>query len=284
MVRFPPARLEWKTPKLNAQDDPVKRPDSSPGLEESEPLARAEMAAPDSVRQLLRHWGARAAGLEASFSIYIARLLETNAQFNLTGDADPEVQWRRHVEDAIRGALLLETQFSSPPAGLRLLDVGSGAGIPGLIWALLWTGVEMTLMESVGKRASFLEQAARRVGAERVSVVQSRAEVAGRDPSHRERYDWVVARALAPLPRLAEWTAPLAKVGGKIIAIKADRIEEEIESSAEAFRTLGAADPPEVLPYERSDGATCHLIVYEKSGATPERYPRRAAASMRNPL
>lgn len=284
MVRFPPARLEWKTPKLNAQDDPVKRPDSSRGTGKSDSGRRAGMAAPEAVRQLLRHWGARAAGLEASFSIYIAHLLESNAQFNLTGDADPEVQWRRHIEDAIRGALLLETQFGSPPAGLRLLDVGSGAGVPGLIWALLWPEVETTLLESVGKKASFLERATGRVGAERVRVVQSRAEVAGRDPSHRERYDWVVARALAPLPRLAEWTAPLAKVGGKIIAIKADRIEEEIESSAEAFRTLGAADPPRLLPYERSDGATCHLIVYEKTGATPERYPRRAAATMRNPL
>lgn len=284
MVRFPPARLEWKTPKLNAQDGPVKHPDSSQAAKKSAPRARTEMAAPETVRRLLRHWGARAGGLEASFSIYIAHLLETNARFNLTGDVEPEIQWRRHVEDAIRGAIVLETRFGSPPAGLRLLDVGSGAGTPGLIWAVLWPEVETTLMESVKKKASFLEQAARRVGAERVSVVQRRAELAGRDPSHRERYDWVVARALAPLPRLAEWTAPLAKVGGKIIAIKADRIEEEIESSAEAFRTLGAADPPEVLPYERSDGAICHLLVYEKTDATPERYPRRAAATTRNPL
>ncbi len=216
----------------------------------------------------------------------LARLtLEANRTMNLTADDDPERFWARHILDALAAAWRLEAAIGPAVAEAALLDVGSGAGMPGLAWALLWPRATVSLLETRSRRVEFLRQTARQLGLERLEVLHGRAEELAREPRLRERFDLVTARALAPLPVLAELTLPFTRVGGRLAAIKsADGLADEIQSARRAFETMGAEPTPPALPYERGDGKPCALVLVRKLRPTPALYPRRAGVPAKKPL
>ena len=162
-----------------------------------------------------------------------------------------------------------------------LVDVGSGGGLPGLPLKIARPDLDVTLVEADESKAAFLVQTAARLGLDGVHVVALRAEDVGRDPRHRERYDVVVARAVAALPALVELCLPLVKVGGRMLAQKTDR--EDVGRAAHAIEILGGS--PAVVAEARSVARTGGTVItVDKIKSTPAAYPRRAGVPLRKPL
>ena len=211
---------------------------------------------------------------------YVEFLLARNQQLNLTRIVEPAEVERRHLLDSLTCALpvldrLSEAQAPAGPA-LRCIDIGSGGGLPGIPLAIVFPGLQMTLLESAGKKAAFLREAAAALGLENVSVIVARAEDAARDPDTRESFDLAVARALAPLDVALELCLPFVKPGGLLILPRGSDLEAQLPAGQGAAEELAARlrdpiplDDPE-LPPGRS------LVVAEKLGPTPARFPRRA--------
>lgn len=215
----------------------------------------------------------------------VGHCLSVNESLNLTSVRNAEDFWVRHIEDALRAAGVLETHLGPGISDAAILDVGSGGGIPGLVWGLLWPEATVRLLESRGKKARFLEDAASRLGLARLEVLCGRAEEVAREAAHRERYDLVTARALAPMPPLVELTLPFVRPGGWLGAIKGLPFEEEYGQAARAIEELGGdCQAARLENYERSDGKKCVVCLIPKATATPERYPRRAGVPVRRPL
>ena len=164
-----------------------------------------------------------------------------------------------------------------------MADIGSGAGFPGLPLAIARPGVAFDLIESVRRKCEFMEAAARQLGLERVTVVNSRAEDWARGEA-RERYDAVLARALAPLAVLVEYAGPLLGPGGRLIAWKGERDSAEEHGGEEAAAAVGlrAAGIERVHPFPGSRAHNLHL--YEKVSVTPPAFPRRTGAARKHPL
>ena len=212
-------------------------------------------------------------------------ILEANRHMNLTADGEPDLFWVRHVEDALWTAWLLEDSVGRPGAEDRLLDVGSGAGLPGLVLAILWPEAQIDLLEARRRRADFLKSTAESLGLGRVRVLEGRAETLAHQDDHREKYNVVTARAVAPMPTLLELTLPFARLGGVVAAVKSADAQEELRSARTALATLGAGQGPlECLPYQRSDGKACQVCLARKMEPTPGLYPRRCGVPERKPL
>lgn len=205
---------------------------------------------------------------------YLARLLEVNAQFNLTSITEPREAWMRHILDS----LTLVPLISSAEAK-RVVDVGSGGGLPGLPLAIVMPEVHFTLVEATGKKARFLEQVARELEVSNVTVVNERAETLGQNRAqHREQYDLAIARAVGRLPVLLELTVPLVGIGGHVLAMKGAKAKEEIAEAKQALHLLHAA-VAEVV-----ESPTGVIVVIEKLRKTPRTYPRRSGEPKRVPL
>ena len=205
---------------------------------------------------------------------YLRLLLEANTRFNLTAITDPDAAWMKHVLDSLT---LLPYVVSA--GARRVIDVGSGGGLPGVPLAIVLPEVGLALLEATRKKAEFLEEAARRLGLENVSVINDRAETVGRDRRlHRERYDVVVARAVGRLAVLLELALPLVKVGGQVLVIKGRQATTEIDEAQTALRLLHGN------PVQTVRTPTGTIVVIEKLRATPNRYPRRPGEPKRAPL
>ncbi len=152
---------------------------------------------------------------EAAYQTHYALLLSHNPRAGLTTITDPVEAAVKHFLDSLAGLLLRDIA-----PGERVADIGSGGGFPGAALAVARPGAEFTLIESVGKRARFLTLVVERLGLDNVVVLHDRAEAAGRAAGHREKYDLVVARAVAPLPRLLKYALPLLRPGGRLLAYR----------------------------------------------------------------
>lgn len=215
----------------------------------------------------------------AQLSAYERELLEWNQKFNLTAIRDVEGIRAKHFLDSMSCALAWREQ---PPR--RLVDVGTGAGFPGLVLKILYPGLKLTLVESVGKKANFCAHIVRTLGLEGVDILHARAEDVGRAPEHRERYDWAVARAVASLPVLAEYLLPLVRVGGSMLAQKGESGPAEAQAAETALRLLGGR-LRQLVPVEVPGVAEeRYLVIIEKPAATPPAYPRKAGIPTRKPL
>jgi 16S rRNA (guanine527-N7)-methyltransferase len=215
----------------------------------------------------------------AALTVYEQELLEWNGKFNLTAIRDTEGIRTKHFLDSMSCALAWRDQ---PPRSL--VDVGTGAGFPGLVLKILYPGMALTLVESVGKKASFCQHMVEKLALEEVTVLTARAEEAGQMPRHREKYDWAVARAVANLPVLAELLLPLVRVGGAMLAQKGEGAPAETQSAEKALKLLGGSLRqliPVALPGVVEERT---LVVVDKVAATPPAYPRRAGVPAKKPL
>lgn len=215
----------------------------------------------------------------AALTVYEQELLEWNGKFNLTAIRDREGIRIKHFLDSLSCALAWKDQ---PPRSL--VDVGTGAGFPGLVLKILYPGMKLTLVESVGKKASFCQHMVEKLSLNEVTVLTARAEEAGQLPLHREHYDWAVARAVANMPVLAELLLPLVRVGGAMMAQKGEGAHAETQSAEKAFRLLGGSLRqliPVTLPGVAEERT---LVVVDKVAATPPAYPRRPGTPAKKPL
>ena len=213
------------------------------------------------------------------FEIYQRLLAEWNQKINLTTITDPGEVRVRHFLDS----LSVVTVMSFDPDD-RIIDVGTGAGFPGLPLAIAFPHIEVTLLDSTQKKIGFLETIADELGLQNVSTVHARAEDAGHDPAHREQYDVVLARAVALLPTLLEYLIPFARVGGYCIAMKGESAAREIEEAKRALYVLkGEAQPLARVDLPRVD-LPHYLVAIEKLEKTPRPYPRQAGTPKKKPI
>ena len=210
---------------------------------------------------------------------YERELLEWNAKFNLTAIRDVEGIRTKHFLDSFSA---VQAWKANPPA--RLIDVGTGAGLPGIALKILYPSMRLTLVESVGKKANFCLHIVKTLALENVEVLAVRAEEVGQMPGHREKYDWAVARAVAAMPVLAEYLLPLVKVGGGILAQKGESGPAEAQSAEKALKLLGGRLRQLVKVELPGVADERYLVIVDKTAATPPGYPRRAGVPAQKPL
>ncbi len=219
----------------------------------------------------------------ARFAHYRNLLLERSAQFNLTAIRNPEEIERRLFLDAI--AMVQELDRLTGPSrdrtdrALRLVDVGAGAGFPGLALKIVRPDLDVTLVDATAKKVAFLNEVIAALQLGSVRAVQGRAEELGRDNAYRARFDVATARAVAPLPVLMEYVVPFLSVGGTALLPKGLEIAEELRRGRRAAAILGA----EIISAALMFGAT-RLVMARKNSATPAAYPRRVGIPSRDPL
>jgi 16S rRNA (guanine527-N7)-methyltransferase len=209
---------------------------------------------------------------------YLDLLLAANQTMNLTRITDRASAEVQHVGDALTLLPLL------PSGPHRLADVGSGGGVPGIPLAVARPDAQVLLIESTKKKAAFLRSAAAELGLANMRVTEQRAEDVGRAGSpDRESFDVVIARAVGTLDWLAEWCLPLARKGGKVLAMKGRKVTEELPAAAKAIRALSGGEP--VVHKVDLPGAEHHVVVeILKSGKTDPRYPRPATQAKGRPI
>jgi len=215
------------------------------------------------------------------FDLYANQLLQENRRTNLTSTRDREGVYRRHFAESIAILRALEER------GVELspmIDVGTGAGFPGLPVKIARPQVVLTLLEATGKKARFLESMVAELRLSDVQVVQGRAEDIGREPAHRDAYRLVLARAVAPLPVLLELTLPFLATGGVLAAPKGSALQREVGAAANALVAL-RGEIEAVVPLDlRGEGPRQSLVIVRKTEVTPNNYPRRAGMPAKRPL
>jgi 16S rRNA (guanine527-N7)-methyltransferase len=221
----------------------------------------------------------------AAFQVYYRELLAWNERVNLTGITAFEEVQTKHFLDSLSCLLAIPgLPDGLKEVGMRAVDVGSGAGLPGLPLKIVWPGLELTLLEATGKKVAFLEHLVGRLSLEGVTVAQGRAEELAHDAAHREAYDLVLARALAEMATLAELTLPFSRLGGLVVAPKGSDVAGEVQAAAGAVGLLGGR-LREVIPLDLSPLLPPRsLVVLDKVATTPAKYPRRPGLPARRPL
>jgi len=215
------------------------------------------------------------------FEEYYRLLIDANRRVNLTSvTAYDDVQRRHFGESLAVAAALYRTGVLRPGQAARTIDVGAGAGFPGLPIKIAHPPLRLTLLESAAKKAAFLEAIVERLSLVDVAVVTGRAESAAHEPDHREAYDLALARALASLPVLLELTLPFLRIGGFLAAPKGSRVALEVAAAAPALRACGGR----VLAAERLPDSSLTLVLAEKVAPTPPAYPRRPGIPAKRPL
>jgi len=210
---------------------------------------------------------------------YQQELLAWNEQFNLTAIRDPQGIRTKHFLDSLSCLLALRD-----PAPTRLMDIGAGAGFPGIPLKIALPNLHLILVESVGKKVTFLNHMVKTLTLDKVEVLQARVEDVGQNPIYREKQDWVVARAVAILPTLAEYLLPLARVGGAVLAQKGESGPAEAHAAERPIKLLGGhlrRLEKVTLPGVADER---YLVIIDKVAATPPAYPRRVGVPLKTPL
>ncbi|MCB0208848.1 MAG: 16S rRNA (guanine(527)-N(7))-methyltransferase RsmG [Anaerolineae bacterium] len=215
-----------------------------------------------------------------AFALYYRELVAWNEKINLTRIIEPDEVVSKHFLDSL--SVVAALPKGNKP--LSLIDVGSGAGFPGIPLRIALPDIRVTLLESTGKKTKFLQHVIDTLALKSTRVITARAEEAGQHPDHRAKYDVAVARAVSRLPVLIEYMLPLVKVGGQIIAQKGQNPAEEIEAARSALRVLGGQlIKVEPIAVPSLDGER-HLVIVKKIKPTPKLYPRRPGLPNKEPL
>jgi 16S rRNA (guanine527-N7)-methyltransferase len=208
-------------------------------------------------------------------SAFVGLLLKANRDLNLTAIRDPDEAWLKHVLESLALARRVEDCSS-------VVDLGSGAGLPGIPLAVAMPDTNFVLIEATGKKARFIESSCAELGLGNVSVLPVRAEQAGRSAGHRGRHDAVLARAVGSLAELVELGLPLLRIGGRLLAVKGGRAPEEIAAADHALTELGGRLLGST-PLLKGGGESVVVEVLKELPA-PEKYPRRSGMPHKRPL
>ena len=215
----------------------------------------------------------------AALRAYEFELMSWNKRFNLTSVREPASIRIKHFLDSFTCMLAMR---EAPPN--HLIDIGTGAGFPGIPLKILLPQCNLSLVESVAKKADFCRHIVSYLKLEGVEVFCSRAEELGHETRHRQQYDWAVARAVARLPVLMEYLLPLVRIGGRALAQKGEDALAEAHSAEHAIHILGG-QLRQLIPVNLPGVADERsLIVVDKIAATPDLYPRRVGVASKNPL
>ncbi|WP_314050504.1 16S rRNA (guanine(527)-N(7))-methyltransferase RsmG [Abiotrophia defectiva] len=216
----------------------------------------------------------------AQFERYFQLLVEWNEKMNLTAITQREEVYLKHFYDC----LMALWNMPLDNYALQLCDVGAGAGFPSIPLKIAHPELQVTIVDSLQKRLTFIEHLAEELGLEGVSCVHGRAEDVGQNPVYRGQFDLVTARAVASLNVLAEYCLPLVKIGGQFLALKAQKSDQELEEARAAISILGAKlikVTEDQLPVESADR---RYILIQKTKETPNKFPRKAGKPAKNPI
>jgi 16S rRNA (guanine527-N7)-methyltransferase len=217
------------------------------------------------------------------FETYRTELLSWNEHTNLTSITDEAQVETRHFLDSLTVLLALDADEAASPC-LRILDVGAGAGCPGVPLKIVLPQARVSLLEATGKKVRFLRHLVTVLGLSDTEILQGRAEDLGHLPLHREAFPLVVSRAVAPLVTLVEFCLPFCSVGGSFVALKKGDVERELQAACAATRLLGGDNPRITnVPLSLLGNDRC-LVSIRKIAPTPGRYPRRPGIPAKHPL
>ena len=216
--------------------------------------------------------------LEKKLEIYARLLREWNEKINLTAILDDEGIAVKHFLDC-----LLVGKFADFKAGQKIIDVGTGAGFPGLVLAAAYPDIHVTLLDSTGKKLKAVEDMAQRMGVDNAHILHMRAEEAGKNNELREKYDFATARAVAELRVLLEYTLPFVKKGGSFLSLKGAAAVAEIDSAGVSLKTLGGKIES-VNEFSLPGGDKRAIINVKKISQVPPKYPRVSAQIAKKPL
>ena len=211
---------------------------------------------------------------------YYELLVEWNSFMNLTGITEYEEVMLKHYLDS----LVLKLPVNGTDSHIKLIDVGTGAGFPGIPLKIAFPNLQVTLFDSLNKRIKFLQDVIEALNLNEISAVHGRAEEGARDKAMREKYDFVVSRAVANMAVLSEYCIPFVKVGGYFIPYKTGTVEEEITQGKKAIQILGGKiEKVEKLMLPDSDISRSFVFI-RKEKQTPKAYPRKAGTASKQPL
>lgn len=205
-------------------------------------------------------------------------LVSWNKHMNLTGITESEAIYEKHFVDSLTCFMADHIKDD-----MKIIDVGTGAGFPGIPMKIYKPSLKMTLLDALNKRLVFLQQVSEDLNFENVDFLHGRAEDFGQDPDYRHQYDIVVSRAVADLPVLLEYCTPFMKVNGYFIAQKGPKVFDEVKESKTALEKLNL-EVEEILAVQTASIKAHHLLVIKKIGETPKAYPRRAGKPIKKPL
>lgn len=214
------------------------------------------------------------------FNQYYETLVEWNEFMNLTGITEYDEVLLKHFVDS----LVLDPNKLITSDKIKLIDVGTGAGFPGLPIKIAFPNVEVVLLDSLNKRIKFLDEVINKLGLENIKTIHSRAEDGGRNKELREKFDIAISRAVANLSSLAEYNLPYVKLGGYFVAMKSGEIDEEAENAKKAIKLLGGQLEKITkfrLPNTDIDRS---LVLIKKVKETSKKYPRKAGLPTKEPL
>lgn len=208
---------------------------------------------------------------------YAEMLVETNKSFNLTAITEPDDVTLKHFADC-----LTLFNFVDIPKSSKVIDVGTGAGFPGLVLLLARPDLKMTFLDSTKKKLGFIEQVLNETGVN-AEILHARAEEAGKNAEFREKFDFATARAVANLTNLSEYCLPFVKVGGKFISMKSASADEEINDAKKAVSILGGKIVENNL-FDLVENTPRRILILKKISQTPTKYPRPSAKIAKSPI
>lgn len=207
---------------------------------------------------------------------YLYLLLEKNKKINLTSIRDPEKAWMRHIVDSLTLLPCLKDHE-------RLIDIGSGGGLPGVPIAIVKPDIRISLLESTKKKAGFLEDIVKKLNLMNVRTIAERAETVGHEPAHRNQYDVAASRAVGSLPEILELALPLVRLNGSILAMRGTHAEQEAKESRNALNLLGG-HILKIDSFAVEPGRNNTIIEIQKIAHTPEKFPRAKGMPKKKPL
>ena len=211
---------------------------------------------------------------------YMDMILEKNRYINLTAVRDRDEALQKHIADSLSCDFMEEYE-----AAENVIDIGTGAGFPGVPLAIVSPDKKFTLVDSLNKRLRIIDELTGELGIKNVTTVHGRAEDVGKSKEHREQYDICVSRAVASLDVLCEWCLPLVKKGGYFVAYKGENVSRETEDAASAIKLLGGKIVEIIKVQTEEESISGHvLVMIKKVKNTPSKYPRQAGQAKKNPL
>ena len=213
------------------------------------------------------------------FSIYREILVEWNQKMNLTGIEDEKEVFIKHFLDSVS---IFKNGYIKD--NMKVIDVGTGAGFPGLPMKIAKRSLDVTLLDSLNKRINFLQEVCKKIYIDDVEFIHGRAEDFGQDENYREQYDIATARAVAGLPVLMEFCVPFVKVGGYFICLKGPNADLELEESKKAMETFGVKFIEKIDIKLPEIELNHNILVFEKIQNTPSKYPRKAGKPSKSPI